>query len=175
MAGVDSLSFASQVAGCAALAVFAALLVVAAAIDVRTRRIPNALSVVGACVWAAARAALGVSGGAVSLAVDGALSPWGLTAADGVVGALALGGGVLVVSIAFEALFGRDSMGGGDVKLLAVVGLYFGWERGLTCLFAACVVVVAAALAQRALGKKPAGAFPFAPAILAGAVVAAAL
>lgn len=175
MVGAGLFSFVSQTAGCVALAIFAVLLVVASVIDMRERRIPNALSIAAACVWAASRLALGFAGGSVAYAIDGLLAPWNLTAADGVMGALALGGGVLVLSLAFEALSGRASMGGGDIKLLAVAGLFLGWERGLMCLFVACAVAVVAMTLRRVLGKSSDGTFPFAPFILVGAVVAAAI
>lgn len=106
------------------------------------------------------------------------VSPFGLTLGDGLVGALVLGGGSLAASIAFECLAQRPSMGGGDVKLLAAVGLFLGWERGLWCLFAACLVVlVMQAVSRVREGGKGIGSqmFPFAPAILVGVVIASIL
>ena len=106
------------------------------------------------------------------------VSPFGLTLGDGLVGALVLGGGSLAVSIAFERLAQRPSMGGGDIKLLAVVGLFLGWERGLWCLFAACLVVLVMQMVSRVReGGKGIGSqtFPFAPAILVGVVIASIL
>ena len=103
------------------------------------------------------------------------VSPFGLTLGDGLVGALVLGGGSLAVSIAFERLAQRPSMGGGDIKLLAVVGLFLGWERGLWCLFAACLVVLVMQMVSRVReGGKGIGSqtFPFAPAILVGVIIA---
>ena len=89
-----------------------------------------------------------------------------------------LGGGSLAVSIAFERLAQRPSMGGGDFKLLAVIGLFLGWERGLWCLFAACLVVLVIQVVSRVRegGKGIASqTFPFAPAILAGVAIASIL
>ena len=104
--------------------------------------------------------------------------PFGLTLGDGLVGALVLGGGSLAVSIAFERLAQRPSMGGGDIKLLAVIGLFLGWERGLWCLFAACLVVLVIQVVSRVRegGKGIASqTFPFAPAILVGVAIASIL
>lgn len=182
-------------AGGASFALFLVLLAWASAIDLRERRIPNKLVAAMAVLWlavrvllaamAAACCAAGFGSGAqigdaalVASATMTRMIPFGLTLGDGLVGALVLGGGSLAVSIAFERLAQRPSMGGGDVKLLAVVGLFLGWERGLWCLFAACLVVLAIQIASRFRegGKGIASrTFPFAPAILVGVVIASIL
>lgn len=186
---------ASAYAGGASFALFLVLLVWASAIDLRERRIPNKLVVAMATLWLAARVLLAVMAVACSVGAFGVdaqmgnaasaasvaamrVSPFGLTLGDGLVGTLVLGGGSLAVSIAFEGLAQRPSMGGGDIKLLAVVGLFLGWERGLWCLFAACLVVLVMQVVSRFReGGKGIGSqtFPFAPAILVGAVIASLL
>ncbi|WP_443657150.1 prepilin peptidase [Ellagibacter isourolithinifaciens] len=181
-------------AGGASFALFLVLLAWASAIDLRERRIPNKLVAAMAVLWLAVRvllaamaavcsagfgvdAQMGNAASAASVATM-RVSPFGLTLGDGLVGALVLGGGSLAVSIAFERLAHRPSMGGGDIKLLAVVGLFLGWERGLWCLFAACLVVLVMQMASRLRegGKGIASqTFPFAPAILVGVVTASIL
>ncbi len=47
---------------------------------------------------------------------------------------------VLVLSLVMDHVLGRDSLGGGDVKLLFVAGLYFGWQQCLLLLIIACVL-----------------------------------
>lgn len=182
-------------AGGASFVLFLVLLAWASAIDLRERRIPNKLVAAMAVLWfavrvllaamAAACCAAGFGSGAqigdaalVASATMMRMIPFGLTLGDGLVGALVLGGGSLAVSIAFERLAQRPSMGGGDIKLLAVVGLFLGWERGLWCLFAACLVVLVMQMASRLRegGKGIASqTFPFAPAILVGVVIASIL
>lgn len=182
-------------AGGASFALFLVLLAWASAIDLRERRIPNKLVAAMAVLWLAVRVLLAAMAAACCAAGFGSgaqigdaalvasatmmrMIPFGLTLGDGLVGALVLGGGSLAVSIAFERLAQRPSMGGGDVKLLAVVGLFLGWERGLWCLFAACLVVLAIQIASRFRegGKGIASrTFPFAPAILVGVVIASIL
>lgn len=176
-------------AGGASFALFLVLLAWASAIDLRERRIPNKLVAAMAVLWLAAIAAacsagafgvdaqIGNAASAASVATM-RVSPFGLTLGDGLVGALVLGGGSLAASIVFERLAKRPSMGGGDIKLLAVVGLFLGWERGLWCLFAACLVVLVMQMASRFReGGKGIGSqtFPFAPAILVGVVIASIL
>lgn len=182
-------------AGGASFALFLVLLAWASAIDLRERRIPNKLVAAMAVLWLAVRVLLAAMAAACCAAGFGSgaqigdaalvasatmmrMVPFGLTLGDGLVGALVLGGGSLAVSIAFERLAQRPSMGGGDIKLLAVVGLFLGWERGLWCLFAACLVVLVMQMASRFRegGKGIASqTFPFAPAILVGVVIASIL
>ena len=182
-------------AGGASFVLFLVLLAWASAIDLRERRIPNKLVAAMAVLWLAVCVLLAVMVAACSAGAFGSgaqigdaalvasatmmrMIPFGLTLGDGLVGALVLGGGSLAVSIAFERLAQRPSMGGGDIKLLAVVGLFLGWERGLWCLFAACLVVLVMQMASRFRegGKGIASqTFPFAPAILVGVVIASIL
>ena len=182
-------------AGGASFALFLVLLVWASAIDLRERRIPNKLVIAMAALWLAVRVLLAVMVAACSTGAFGVdaqmgnaasvvsvatmrVSPFGLTLGDGLVGALVLGGGSLAVSLAFEHFAKHPSMGGGDIKLLAAVGLFLGWERGLWCLFAACLVVLAMQAVSRVReGGKGIGSqtFPFAPAILVGVAIASIL
>lgn len=182
-------------AGGASFALFLVLLAWASAIDLRERRIPNKLVAAMAVLWLAVRVLLAAMAAACCAAGFGSgaqigdaalvasvtmmrMIPFGLTLGDGLVGALVLGGGSLAASIAFERLAQRPSMGGGDIKLLAAVGLFLGWERGLWCLFAACLVVLVMQVVSRVRegGKGIASqTFPFAPAILVGVVIASIL
>ena len=182
-------------AGGASFALFLVLLAWASAIDLRERRIPNKLVAAMAVLWLAVRVLLAAMAAACSAGAFGVgaqigdaavvasammmrMIPFGLTLGDGLVGALVLGGGSLAASIAFERLAQRPSMGGGDIKLLAAVGLFLGWERGLWCLFAACLVVLVMQMASRFReGGRGIGSqtFPFAPAILVGVVIASIL
>lgn len=181
-------------AGGVSFALFLVLLAWASAIDLRERRIPNKLVAAMAVLWLAVRVLLaamaaacsagfgsGAQIGDAALVASAAMMrmiPFGLTLGDGLVGALVLGGGSLAASIAFECLAQRPSMGGRDVKLLAVVGLFLGWERGLWCLFSACLVVLVMQVVSRFRegGKGIASqTFPFAPAILVGVIIASIL
>lgn len=182
-------------AGGASFALFLVLLAWASAIDLRERRIPNKLVTAMAALWLSVRvllAAIVAACSAAGFGVDAQMGnaalvasatmmrmiPFGLTLGDGLVGALVLGGGSLAASIAFEHLAHRPSMGGGDIKLLAVVGLFLGWERGLWCLFAACLIVLVMQMVScvREGGEGIASqTFPFAPAILVGVVIASIL
>ncbi len=87
-------------------------------------------------------------------------------AAEGMAAALIYGGGMLLISIAMDAALKKETLGGGDVKLIAMLGLYTGLWGGLLMIIVACIAGLAFAFARRS-GK---GQFPFGPAIVAAAV-----
>ena len=86
---------------------------------------------------------------------------------DGAIGGLAVAGCVLLLVLGMEKLLGREAMGGGDIKLLFLTGLFLGWKRNLLCLVAACVIGIVWGLLQK---KRDGGeAIPWGPSIALGA------
>jgi leader peptidase (prepilin peptidase)/N-methyltransferase len=134
---------------------FAAALVAITFIDLEHQIIPDVISLPG----------IGV-GLAVSL-----VSPL-VTPLDAVLGAVAGGGSLLAVAWAYRALRGVEGMGGGDVKLLAMIGAFLGWQSIFVTVMAASivgsVVGIATMLYQRADAKL---AIPFGPFLAGGALV----
>jgi leader peptidase (prepilin peptidase)/N-methyltransferase len=81
----------------------------------------------------------------------------------------ALGAGALIAAI---VIVSRGGMGGGDVKLAALMGAFLGWPGIAVALFSGFTlggVVGMALLALRLRGRKD--AIPFGPALAAGALV----
>ncbi len=131
-------------------AVVAICSLAAAAIDFRTRRVPNALT--------GAAAAIGIV-----LAVTGA-GRIGLVAA--------VLGGLLGLTLMLPGyLFGAT--GGGDVKLLAAIGTLMGPERILIAFFCMAIggglIALATAAARRRFRNET---FAYAPAIAIGCIYA---
>lgn len=93
------------------------------------------------------------------------VSAWGMNLLAGLIGGFAIGGGMLVISLLFDHLLGKESMGGGDIKLFFMTSLYLGLAQGLVSLILSCVV----GLVIAALMKK--GKVPFGPAISIAAFV----
>ncbi|MFW6010953.1 MAG: prepilin peptidase, partial [Desulfosalsimonas sp.] len=60
-----------------------------------------------------------------------------ITFADSVIGALAGGGSLFAVAMGYYLLTGKEGMGGGDVKLLAMIGAFTGWQGVIFTVFAA--------------------------------------
>ncbi len=125
---------------------FALALGVIAWIDAKSRRIPNGILLELAALWVLWRLGLGLwgvyEGAEFGIAAIEAAPLTGITLSDGVVGALVLGGGLLIMVTAFEAATHRQAMGGGDIKLMTLIGLYLGPLAGLVCLVIACVLAV---------------------------------
>lgn len=84
-----------------------------------------------------------------------------------------VGGGILwTVAWAYERVTGNEGMGGGDIKLLAMIGAFLGWQGVLLSLllasFIGSIVGVAWMLARGADSKL---AIPFGPFLSVGALV----
>ncbi len=77
---------------------------------------------------------------------------------------LVLGGAVLLLSLFMDKVLKKESMGGGDIKLLFVLGLFLDLPECLLLLVFSCVLGLVMALLLRRSDK----AFPFGPALSAG-------
>ncbi len=120
-----------------------ALLAWASAEDLRSRTIPNACIVAALAVRAIYLAAQAISG--KLLTSDIAYYTLSGAATMAVLSLFAL---------AFEYATGRESMGGGDVKLYAVAGVYLGFERAMGVVLLSCILaLLGCALAQAPCGK----------------------
>lgn len=123
------------------------ILLALALIDLDTMELPDVLVAAGAAVWLVFALA-----GPDRLAV----------LKTGALGAAALGGSLLVLSLIMDRLLGRESMGGGDIKLLAMLGLYTGPAAGLLLIILSCLFgLILALFLARGKGRE----FPFGPAI----------
>ena len=91
--------------------------------------------------------------------------------AQALLGGFAIGGGLLLVVLAYEKIKKVEAMGGGDLKLLFVTGLYLGPVGNLLCLFAACVLgIVFGLIVTRGENETP---FPWGPVISAAGIFVA--
>jgi leader peptidase (prepilin peptidase)/N-methyltransferase len=135
--------------------VFAAALVVITFIDLDHQIIPDVISLPGIIV-----------GFLTALAI-----PW-LSWTDSLLGILLGGGSLFLVAEAYHRLTGQEGMGGGDVKLLAMIGAFLGWKAILPVIFlgslAGSLVGVPLMIAKRSGGKL---AIPFGPFLALGAIV----
>ena len=77
--------------------------------------------------------------------------------------------GLLLLSLYMDKRMKRETLGGGDIKLLFLTGLFFGWKGNLLCLTLACVAGIVWGLA----GKRRGEAIPWGPSIAVGAWITA--
>lgn len=80
-------------------------------------------------------------------------------------GGLVIGGGLLVLSAIFDHVTGKEGLGGGDVKLFFVAGIYLGALGGLLCVIVSCFLGLVFAAIRK--NQK----IPFGPAISAAMVL----
>ena len=85
--------------------------------------------------------------------------------------AAVIGSGVLlVIGVVGERLLGKETMGGGDVKLYVVIGLMLGIQLTLLSLFVASVIGLLVTVLLRLAGRGAHGELvPFGPYIAVGA------
>lgn len=102
---------------------------------------------------------------AVELVLVGGLK--GLLA--GILPGLIIGGGVLALSLLMDKVLKKDTMGGGDIKLLALLGMFFTLPECILLVVIACVVGIV--MASILLKVDAETAFPFGPALAIAAWV----
>ena len=136
-------------------ALYSSLLVVAGT-DISHKIIPNVVTFPGILI------------GLISAAT---ILPLGLV--NGLLGLL-VGGGILwVLAWASPYLFGKEGMGGGDIKLLAMIGAFLGWKPAVMTIMVGSflgslvgVTLIAAKVIRRE------DYIPFGPFLVCGALVA---
>ena len=87
-------------------------------------------------------------------------------------GVLLGGGSLFLVATLYQWFFKREGMGGGDVKLLAMVGAFLGWKAViLTILFSSFIGSIIGIIFIAVKGKDLKYAIPFGPFLSLGAVL----
>lgn len=136
------------------------LLLAVALVDYDTGLIPNGLLLAIFINWAVFTPFLNQSTFFTNLTV-------------GIISALCASIPLLLLSLFMDRILRRESMGGGDMKLFFVCGLYLAMQEVLFLLIVSCIFgLLFAILTQKKTGdpENP-EAFPFGPAIAAGAYV----
>jgi leader peptidase (prepilin peptidase)/N-methyltransferase len=133
---------------------FLSLLIPIAFIDIDHRIIPDELSLGG---LAAGILLSFLPGGDWKGSLTGAL----------------LGGGILyATAVLYEKIRGTEGMGGGDIKLLAMIGAFLGWRGTVaTIFFGAFLGAVGGILSMRKGGEGLKTAIPFGPYLCVAAIV----
>lgn len=122
------------------LIAFASVLLVLSLTDLDDYIIPNATIVAAILIRVAYLVAVGATGGGNTLEL----------LRDAAIGGVAVAVPVLLLALVMDHVLGRESLGGGDVKLLFVAGMYFGWQQCLFLIVVACVLgLVFSLLGQR--------------------------
>ena len=94
-----------------------------------------------------------------------------MTLVNSLLGLLLGGGTLLLIGLAYQLITHKEGMGGGDIKLLAMIGVLLGWEGVLFTVFTASGVGTLAgivAMLHQRKGLKL--AIPFGPFLSIGAI-----
>ena len=144
--------------------VFVAALIVISFIDLDVRIVPDVISLPGII--------LGLGFSIIdyffySDRLDMIPSP-----VSSVVGIVAGGGFLLATAWAYEKFTGVEGMGGGDIKLLAMIGAFLGWPSIPVTLFIASLlgsIIGIGGMLLTGAGRRM--ALPFAPFLCSGALI----
>ncbi len=139
----------------AALFLFCSALVVITFIDIEHQIIPDEISLSGIVV-----------GFALSFFLQG--HGW----LNSLLGILLGGGSLLLVAYSYQLLTGKEGMGGGDIKLLAMMGAFLGWKAVPFIIFASSLIGSVVGIFIMLVQKKDSKlAIPFGPYLAVGAVL----
>ena len=134
--------------------VFITVLIVITFIDIDHRIIPDRITLPG-----------------LPLAFVAALVLPGMTWQASLIGILAGGGSLLMVAVGYTFITGKEGMGGGDIKLLAMIGALCGWVGVLFTIFFGSVLGSVTGIAtMRGSGQGTKLAIPFGPFLSVGAI-----
>jgi leader peptidase (prepilin peptidase)/N-methyltransferase len=135
--------------------IFIAALIVVAFIDLEHQIIPNIISLPGIVV------------GFMLACVTLPLSP-----KHSLIGILT-GGGIIYLVSYFSLIFlGKEGMGGGDMKLMAMVGAFLGWKNALLTIFLGSLSGSIIGVSLMIFKKKKRGDYiPFGPFLVLGAII----
>lgn len=144
--------------------VFVAALVVITFIDLDVRIVPDVISVPGIIA--------GLMLSLIGFFLFGSRPGIVPSPLSSILGILVGGGFLLATAWIYEKLTGVEGMGGGDIKLLAMIGAFLGWPAIPVTLFFASLagsIVGIACMLWTGAGRRL--ALPFAPFLCSGALV----
>jgi len=134
---------------------FIAALIVITVIDFFHQIIPDVISLPG-----------------IGLGLLGSLILSQITFFNSLIGVVLGGGSLFLVATLYQWFFKREGMGGGDVKLLAMIGAFLGWKAVfLTILLSSLIGSITGVATMAFKGKDFKYAIPFGPFLSLGAVV----
>ncbi|MBW2558491.1 MAG: prepilin peptidase [Deltaproteobacteria bacterium] len=133
---------------------FTCALLIVTFIDLKHQIIPDVISLPGIPLFALA-----------------AIFFMDVTFRDSLIGILAGGGFLFLIALGYQILTKREGMGGGDIKLLAMVGGFLGWQSLWFVIMASSLIgAVAGISVMISRGKDTKYAIPFGPFLSIGAI-----
>jgi leader peptidase (prepilin peptidase)/N-methyltransferase len=135
--------------------ILASILIITTGIDIEHQIIPNGLVLIGV-----------IAG--ISLILTGASVNW----LDGLIGFFVGGGIFLLVALLSVWILKKEGMGGGDVKLMGMIGLFMGWKlTALSILLSIYAGGLIGGVLLLLKIKKRGDAIPYGPFIAVGTLI----
>jgi leader peptidase (prepilin peptidase)/N-methyltransferase len=156
-------------------AVFSAILITLLATDFEERILPDEFTLGGAVVGVVFAAVVPIDSGIVTFLLSNALGLRMASVAEALVSAWVAGGAIWLVGWLYEKIRHREGMGFGDVKMIAMIGAFLGFQETLLTLILASVLGSVSGVIYVLITKKDMSTYelPFGSFIgLAGLVVA---
>ncbi len=102
------------------------------------------------------------------------LLPEGIGILSSLIGLLVGGGVLYLIAILGDWLFKKDSMGGGDIKMTAMLGTVLGWQKVVLIFFTGAVIGLLASIVMMIVSKniRSTRVIPFGPFLAAAAMIA---
>lgn len=137
------------------LFVFCSALVVVTFIDLEHQIIPDAITLPGI-----------VAGFAASFFIPQ------LGWLNSLIGIVAGGGSLFLIAYVYQTVAKKDGMGGGDIKLLAMMGAFLGWKAIIFIIFTASLIGSVIGVSVMLARKEDSSlAIPFGPFLASGAIL----
>ena len=155
--------------------VFSAILITLLATDFEERILPDEFTVGGAVVGIVFAAVVPIEAGIVTFFLSGAFGLRMASVAEALVSSWVAGGAIWLVGWLYEKFRHREGMGFGDVKMIAMIGAFLGFQETLLTLILASLLGSVTGVAYVLITKKDMSTYelPFGSFIgLAGLVVA---
>ena len=97
-----------------------------------------------------------------------------ITLVQSLLGILVGGGGLLLLALLGDWLFKKESMGGGDIKLTAMLGAFLGWQKVLFVFIASSVIGLVVSIIAMIFSSnlRETRRIPFGPFLAASAILA---
>lgn len=134
---------------------FVSALIIITVIDLYHQIIPDVISIPG-----------------IGVGLLGSLIIPYISVFNSLIGILVGGGSLFLVATLYQWLFKREGMGGGDVKLLAMIGTFLGWKSViLTILLSSFIGSIVGIAIMLLKGKDFKYAIPFGPFLSLAAVI----
>ncbi len=99
--------------------------------------------------------------------------PNGLGIVQSLIGLVVGGGSLYLIAVLGEALFRKEAMGGGDIKMAAMLGAFLGWQKVLLVFLAAAVIGLVVGVIAMLISSKMRRdrMIPFGPYLAVAAVI----